>query len=309
MKLILSSQYSELLLLLNGLVVLLFFAAAKKKRQRAMSFGNYETLQKVAGDNFLKSAKVILIVQLLAITSLIIGLSSPALQKQAPTTDADYVIAIDSSASMLQADIKPTRLDAAKTASTTFIDSTTNSTRIGVISFSGKVKQHSGLQADKEKLKETVENISMGETAGTAIGDAIYSSSTLLLDSNKSRKVIIITDGRNNVGTSLNDSINFARQQNVSVNTIGIGSINATRTENSSRADFPNLDTSNLKKISNQTGGNFTTATSSQELKNSFTKIETSKIRKDLSLYFFMAGLILILVQWALGTTRYDILP
>ena len=69
MKLIFTNQYTELLLLANGLALLLFYAASQKKKQRAMKFGNYETLQKVAGKNFLSSSRIILAIKMLALTT------------------------------------------------------------------------------------------------------------------------------------------------------------------------------------------------------------------------------------------------
>jgi len=138
MKILLTDQYANIFLLVNGLALIFYLGAKKKKRQRAMKFGNYETLQKVAGKNFLKSSNIILITRMLALTVLIIGISNPVLVEEKASTDSDYVIALDSSSSMLSDDIEPTRFQAAKRASTGFIDQLGNSRSGFVLRRSGR---------------------------------------------------------------------------------------------------------------------------------------------------------------------------
>jgi len=281
-----------------------------------MKFGNYETLQKVAGKNFLKSSNILLVMKILALTSLIVGISQPVLEQEIPSTNSDYVLAVDASSGMLVSDIKPTRFKAAKTASKQFVDTLSNETDVGIVSFAGEVHRESGLTNNKPELKATVDDISTGTTAGTAIGDAIYASTSLLLGSNRSRTVILITDGRNNVGSSLNDSIEYAQTHNVTINTVGIGESNQSRQEfgiiqgeNASRAQYPNLDTESLYRVSNQTGGELVTVSNETSLRNAFFQFEETTVETDISRYFIFLALFLILTEWTLGTTKYSILP
>lgn len=317
MKLIFTSEYANLLLLANGLALIFYIGAKKKKKQRAMKFGNYETLQKVAGKNFLKSSNILLITRMLALTCLIIGVSNPVLQQQLPSTNTDYAVAIDSSSSMLASDMEPTRFQAAKSVSTDFVNQLSNQTEVGVISFAGEVNRHTEPVADKPLVKSRIENISIGDTAGTAIGDAIYAGSSMLIGGNQSKTVILITDGRNNVGSSINESAEFAETQNVTINAIGIGRANNTDEEefgivegnNASRADYPNLDTEELYHATNATGGKLVTVSDRVDLEKALLDFEQSTVRDDISIYFIFAALILMLIEWMLGTTRFSILP
>lgn len=318
MKLVFTSQYANLLLLVNGLAVLFYIAAKKKKRQRAITFGNYETLQKVAGKDFLKSSNIILIARIMALTALIIGISTPVLVEEVPSTGSDYVIAIDSSSSMLASDLEPTRLEAAKKVSRQFVDRLSEDVSAGVISFSGEVKKESAITSDSEDIKQSVSGIEMGQAAGTAIGDAIFTGSSMLLDSNRSRTLILVTDGRNNVGSSLNESIEYAVNQNVTVTAIGIGekqseddqdNFGTVNGVNASKAGFPNLDTRKLNRTVARTGGHLVTVTDRSGLKAAFLAFEKSEKRTDISIYFIFLALGLMLSEWILGTTRYSILP
>lgn len=316
-QLIFTDQYANILFLVNGLAVLFYIGAKKKKKQRAMKFGNYETLQKVAGKNFLKSSNVILVARLLALTALIIGISNPVIVREVPSTNADYVLAIDSSGSMLANDFEPDRLAAAKDVSKQFVNRLSDTVEMGVISFSGEVNKEVEITRDKENVREGIEGIRMGESAGTAIGDAIFTGSSMLIDSNRTRRLILVTDGRNNVGSSLNKSVRYAREHNVTVTAIGIGKteggeqdqFGTVNGQNASRADFPNLDTEKLNDTVQETGGRLITVTDRAELESAFLSFETSKRRTDISIYFIFLALGLMLGEWILGTTRYSILP
>lgn len=281
-----------------------------------MKFGNYETLQKVAGKNFLKSSNILLVMKMLALTALIIGISQPVLEQEIPSTDSDYVIALDSSTSMLASDIEPTRFQSAKTTSKQFVDELSNETDVGLISLAGEVNRESGLTSNKAELKAAIDNIETGSTAGTAIGDALYASSSLLIDSERARTVILITDGRNNVGSGINESIEYAQTHNVTINTVGIGEENRSteefgiiQGENASRAEYPNLDAESLYRVSNQTGGQLVTVSNETSLRNAFFQFEETTVETDLSRYFIFLALFLILTEWTLGTTKYSILP
>lgn len=310
MKLVFTNQYAELLLLVNGLAVLLYYAARKKKKQRAMKFGNYETLEKVAGKSFLSSNRIMLGLKMLALTSLIIGVSNPVLERQVPATGSDYVIAVDTSSSMLATDLDPSRLEAAKSVSREFTSRLSNSTEIGAVSFSGRINNETGLKSDKEEVRDFLSNLEVGEYAGTAIGDAIYSSVTMLMSSDENRTLILITDGVSNRGRSVNESVDYAVERDVRIDTIGIGSSNTSTSQgNESEIDYPNLNSDQLMEISEATGGNYSTVTSEQELEDALLDVDETTVRTDFSDPLIFLALILFLGEWALGTTRFDVLP
>lgn len=298
MQLVFTNTFFELILLFNGLAILLYYAARKKKKQRAMMFGNYRTLEKVAGEDFLKKNDLLLVLQILAMTSLFLAVSEPALEKEVTGANSDYVITLDSSATMLQQDYDPSRLGAAKQASKDFLKTLPNETEIGVISYSGKIDSQRELTNDREAVVESIDNASLGEEAGSAMADALISSSTLLLDSDENREVLLLSDGRNNVGTGVNESIRVANNQNVTINTIGIG-LNQSNEERWNRMNL----------IANRTGGNFTKVEQDQNIGESLIDLEKETTQENLTVHFIMIGLFMLLIKWSLGTTRYDILP
>lgn len=315
MELVFSYEYAPLLGLVLGLMFGITIYSRKMQKARAMRFGNYETLEKVAGGNFLRSGNLLTFVKLAAITSLIVGVSGPQLVQESSVADANYVIAIDSSSSMFTTDIEPTRFEAAKQISQGLIDEMTNETRVGLVSYSGSVDIVSEVSSDLEGIDLSIKNMSIGEEAGTGIGDAVVSSSTLIQNSSAPRKVVLITDGENNVGSSVNESIRFANTHNVSVYTIGLGTdqtgdqYGVIEGNNATRADFANLNEEELQRLSNSTGGESIFVTNNTEVEPGFVGIFEKEVSTDFSKFFIFLGAVLLIVEWVLKSTDFEVIP
>jgi hypothetical protein len=127
---------------------------------------------------------------------------------------------------------------------------------------------------------------------------------------------VLITDGRNNVGGSVDDALNLAESGNITIHTIGIGERNRSvenfgtvEGQNATNAVFPNLDTRQLSTIANRTGGNFVTATNNTALRDAVVDLEQTKQRTDISRYFIFLAAVILLLEWMLGSTKYSIIP
>lgn len=317
MRLVFTDQYLNILLLMNGLIILLYYGAKIKTKDRALKFGNYETLKKVSQDSLLKVSDVSLILRLLGFSLIVIGLSGPILVTEAPSSESSYVLAIDSSGTMTTTDIEPTRLEASKDLSKGFVGDLPNKSRVGLVSYSGDIDSRIELTNNNNDLLDNIDKISLGASAGTATGDAVIVASSLLGEVQENKKeIILITDGAQNVGASINESIEFARRRNVTVNTIGIGSQDGNRSVSVNReglegpsVSFPNLEEENLYRLSNSTGGSFTLVSDREEFETAFQTLKTEEIERDALKYFIFFGLGLLMIEWFLSNTRYRILP
>lgn len=317
MQLIFTDQYLNLLLLMNGLIILLYYGAKIKTKDRALKFGNYQTLKKVSKDKLLKISDISLFLRLLGFSMIIIGLSGPILVTEVPSADSSYVLAIDSSGTMTTPDIEPNRLEASKDLSREFVGGLPNRSMVGLVSYSGDIDSRIELTSNQEEIIGKIDEISLGATAGTATGDAVIVSSSLLGNVEEGGKeVILITDGTQNVGASINESIEFATRRNVTVNTIGIGSDGGDQNITVERgglegptADFPNLEEENLFELSNSTGGTFTIVSNREEFETAFQALKTEEVEREALKYFIFFGLSLLMLEWFLSNTRYRILP
>jgi Ca-activated chloride channel family protein len=297
-----------------ALLIAINIYTKKLQKARAMKFGNYETLKKVSGESFIQTSYLLEIIKLGGVSMLILGVSGPQLVQEENVADASYVIALDSSSSMFTSDISPTRFDSAKDIGTGIIDEMTNNTQLGIISYSGDVNVESEVSPNIGEERRSLRNVTIGDTAGTAIGDAIISSGTLL-ENQERKRIVLMTDGENNVGSSINESLRYAQNQNISIYTIGLGTnqsreqFGTVRGENASRADFPNLNVNQLRKLSNQTGGESVFVSENTEIEPEFVGIEREDIETDISNLFVFLGCLFLITEWALKSTGLEVIP
>ena len=157
-----------------------------------------------------------------------IGLSRPqigARLKEQEIKGAEIIIAIDVSNSMLAEDYSPNRLDRAKLAVSRLVDKLRDD-RIGLVIFAGTSFVQLPVTTDYVSAKMFLNTIDTGSIPiqGTAMGDAITTCiRSFSQQSDKSRAIILITDGENHE----DDPVAAAKQaaeMGIKVFTIGVGS-------------------------------------------------------------------------------------
>ncbi len=158
----------------------------------------------------------------------VIGLSRPqigAKLKEHETKGAEIMIALDVSNSMLAEDYSPNRLERAKLAISRLVDKLRDD-RIGLIVFAGNSFVQLPITTDYVSAKMFLNSISTESVPvqGTAIGEAINTAvRSFSAQSEKSRAVIIITDGENHEDDPV-EAAKQAAELGVRVFTIGVGS-------------------------------------------------------------------------------------
>jgi len=291
-------------------MVLAHYLSLRFTRRKALKFANFPAIEKITGRKVLSKNYTLLLLRLVTLCLLIFSVAGTTFWYEGQTTEMDFILAIDSSGSMLARDYEPNRMEAAKESAHLFIDNLPGKSRVGILSFAGVsfVKQRPS--SDMDSVRNSIDNISTELVGGTAIGSAIITSSNLLAESEKAKVLILLTDGQNNVGPSIDTAIGYANENHLTINTIGIG------TEEG--GDLPNLtfvsklDPVTLKLISNSTGGEYYEAKNKTALSDVYKEIALSSVQKlslNLSLYFLFMGLILLFVEWGLANTKYRTLP
>lgn len=202
----------------------------------------------------------------------------------------DIMMALDISGSMLAEDLKPNRLEAAKSISSEFVNSRPND-NIGLVVFSGESFTQCPLTTDKAALSQlfSVINEQMIQANGTAIGLGLASAVNRLKDSQaKSKVIILLTDGSNNTGEiDPMMASELAKTFGIRVYTIGVGT--------KGMAPYPfqtafgvqrqmvpvDIDEKTLTSISANTDGKYFRATDNKSLKEIYEnidKLEKTKI-------------------------------
>ena len=283
----------------------------KNTQKKALKFANFEAIARVTGNSFIKKNTFLLVFRITILTLVVLSVSGTSITYIGKTTESNYVLALDTSASMLVEDIKPNRFDASKETLKSFLDLLPRTTKVGLLTFSGINIIESPLESDLNKINNIIDNLKISEIAGTDIGNAIVTSSNVLISEKdeKSKVIVLITDGQSNIGVPVEEAVNYANKNNIIVNTIGIG------TEEGGSfigVDVKSkIDEGQLKQIAERTSGLYFGAETSEKLIDSLkqiTELNRRKISFDLSFSFLFLALILLFIEWGLINTKFKII-
>lgn len=244
----------------------------------------------------------------------------------------DIMLAMDVSTSMLAEDLKPNRIEAAKNVASEFISGRPDD-NIGLTIFAGEAFTQCPMTTDHTSLINLLQNVRTDIAArgliedGTAIGMGLANAVGRLKDSKtKSKVVILLTDGSNNMGDiSPLTAANIAKSFGIRVYTIAIGSktvapypvpVGGTVQYVNMRAD---VDVETLNEIAATAGGQFYRATNTAELKQIYkdidklekTKMDVKKFSKRYDAYqpFALAAFISMLLEMLLRLIVFRRIP
>lgn len=244
----------------------------------------------------------------------------------------DIMLAMDVSTSMLAEDLKPNRIEAAKSVAAEFISDRPDD-NIGLTIFAGEAFTQCPMTTDHASLINLLQNVRTDIAArglindGTAIGMGLANAVGRLKNSKtKSKVVILLTDGSNNMGDiSPLTAAEIAQSLGIRVYTIAIGSktmapypmhVGGTVQYVNMRAD---VDVKTLGEIAATANGHFYRATNTAELKKIYkdidklekTKIDVKKFSKRYDAYqpFAIAALLSMLLEILLRLTVLRRIP
>ena len=217
-----------LLIFLIPVFFLLYDLVLKLRRRRIRKFGDEKLVSQLMPSYAKGKAWVRLVIFSIGFLFFAVGLSRPqigAKLKEHETKGAEIMIVLDVSNSMLAEDYSPNRLERAKLAISRLVDKLRDD-RIGLIVFAGNSFVQLPVTTDYVSAKMFLNSISTDSVPvqGTAIGDALNTAMrSFSAQSEKSRAIIIITDGENHE----DDPVAVAKQaaeMGVRVFAIGVGS-------------------------------------------------------------------------------------
>ena len=221
------AQYLVLIFLIPFFFILQALVL-KLRRRRIRRFGDEELVRQLMPSYSVSRIWVNLTLFSIGFFFFVIGLSRPqigAKLKEHETKGAEIMIALDVSNSMLAEDYSPNRLERAKLAISRLVDKLRDD-RIGLIVFAGNSFVQLPITTDYVSAKMFLNTISTGSVPiqGTAIGEAINTAiRSFSAQSEKSRAIIIITDGENHEDDPVAAAAQAA-EMGVRVFTIGVGS-------------------------------------------------------------------------------------
>ena len=244
----------------------------------------------------------------------------------------DIMLVMDVSTSMLAEDLKPNRMEAAKSVAAEFISVRPND-NIGLTIFAGEAFTQCPMTTDHASLLNLLHTVRTDIAArgiisdGTAIGMGIANAVSRLKDSKaKSKVAILLTDGSNNMGDiSPLTSAQIAKSFGIRVYTIGVGTNKVAPypmpvAGGTQYVNIPvEIDTKTLDNIARTTDGSFYRATNNRELSRIYkdidklekTKMDVKRFSRRYEAYqpFALALFIVLLAEILLRTVVLRRIP
>ena len=229
-----------LLLLLPALVAAYIWLLRRRKKF-VVRYSSLSLVREAAGKSSVWRRHVPFILFLLALTSLVFALTRPTAEVVVPSNRATIILAMDVSLSMCSTDIPPNRMEAAKDAALSFVESRERGTKIGIVAFAGFAELVQAPTDDQTVLSNAIQYLTVARR--TAIGSAILRSLDAIAELDERvlpvdlaapdanapvaelvpHIIVLLTDGSSNAGPSPFLAANEAIERGVRVYTIGFG--------------------------------------------------------------------------------------
>lgn len=302
--------YLWFFLSLPALIVVHFYTLRYAKGH-AFEFANFAALARVARVPVISKNLTLLVIRMFTLSCIILAVSGTIVWYSGLSSGRDFVLAVDVSSSMLASDYEPNRLEAAKAAALSFLDNVPAQTRVGVVNFAGTAFVALRPTDDFLKVKDAVNALEVQRVGGTDIGEAIVTSSNLVSSEDKGNVVILLTDGRSNVGVAPFEAVNYANDNHVAVYTIGVGTEKGGVLEGVESVVL-SLDEPILQEIASRTSAKYYRAENADELSKAYKEIadvSVQSISLDLTIPLVLVALLASLTDWFLVNTRYRRIP
>jgi Ca-activated chloride channel family protein len=263
------------------LVVILALAAVYialqfRRSKFAIRISSAAMLDKVAPNRAGWRRHVVAALYLVGLAGLVVAYAQPVATEQVPRERSTIVVAIDTSLSMMATDVAPSRLEAAQTAATEFVEGLPEQLNVALIGFAGTAQLLVPPTQNREAVVRAIDNLELKEA--TAIGDAVKLAVEVIDDQAQQTEeglpdatVVLISDGETTVGLPSSEAIPLAQESGVAINTIAYGTPDGVITVDEDgdgigqTAPVP-VNTTELATIAEETGGVARTAESAGDL-------------------------------------------
>jgi Ca-activated chloride channel family protein len=249
-----------------------------------------------------------------ALALLVVGLAQPTQEVPTASESRIVMLAIDTSASMQATDVAPSRLEAAVEAATTFVDDMPADIEVGLVSFSSSAQLDVAPTLDHDEVTSSLSQLQ--PSGGTASGDAIVGSLRAIQlarsaagvpsgSAGPSASIVLLADGDQQSGVSLDAAAGLAKREGVPVSTITFGTADGTVTLSSGLVVPVPPDPAAMAAVAQETGGQAFDAASIDELNTVYSQIQgdigTVDLQSPLWPWFIGIAFLMLLTASAAG--------
>jgi len=222
------SQLLWLLLVVPPALALFFWWGERVRQKLLAQFIESRLLASLTVGLSLTRRKIRFGLVILAAAFLIIALARPQRGfdlEEVEQRGLDIVVAVDTSKSMLTADIAPDRLERAKLAALELMQKA-GTDRMGLVAFAGDAFLECPLTVDNTAFQQSVQalNVNSIPQGGTALAAAINTAQTAFKENGHYKVLVLLTDGEDNDSEAgALEAAQSAAKAGLKIFTIGIG--------------------------------------------------------------------------------------
>jgi Ca-activated chloride channel family protein len=327
-----------LVLLLSLPVFVVLYIRMQQRRQKlAASYGQFGLRQEAAGHQLGMRRHIPRAFFLVGLMLLMLAMARPQAAVSLPRVEGTVMLAFDVSGSMAADDLKPTRMEAAKTAARDFIEHQPSSVQIGIVAFSDSGFTVQAPTNDQEAILATIDRLA--PERGTSLGQGILTSLDVItgqagqspqVDANVSSTppptptpvpegtyapavIVLLTDGENNENPDPLDGAQTAADRGVRIYTVGIGSAAGTTLDINGFRVHTQLNETMLQQIAHMTHGAYYHAENEQDLRAIYDNLDTQLVIKpektEITSIFAGASILALLIGGTFSLLWFSRLP
>ncbi|MDX2145490.1 MAG: VWA domain-containing protein [Rhodospirillaceae bacterium] len=335
----LSAELLWLLLLVPALPAL-YVLALRRRKPDALRFPDMDLIKQAAAGRKAWRRHVPPALLFLALIVMFLAVARPSAILTLPSERAVVVLAIDVSGSMRAADVPPNRMTVAKEAARAFVAEQPRTTRVGLVAFSTSAMIAQDPTIVRDDVLAAIDNLRPQRFTAVGSGlvaslQAIFPDDPLDLSrlssartelqpaplgapkvkeaepefqpvppgSNTSAVIVLLSDGRTNVGVEPLDAARLAADRGIRVFTVGFGTAEGGNVDFGGGWMRTQLDEETLKAIAEMTGGKYFNAKTEADLKSAYETLTTQFVAetKRTEVTAFGAALALVLFVLAVG--------
>lgn len=304
------------------LAAVLYLLAERRRAASVERFGNPALWPNAVDRSPGRMRHVPAALLLAALALLVLALAKPNAALSVPREEANVVLALDVSRSMLAEDVLPTRLAAAKSTAAAFAEEVPEKFSIGLVAFATRATVSLPTTTDRQALYDALAAVRSGE--GTSVGEAIQRAIQLAAGSPVApdgpgapqldpppAAILLISDGaQTQQGVQPAQAASQARRLGIPIFTVALGTPNGIVERTLPGGFLERIrvppDPKALKTIADVSGGKFFTATDRESLAAVYESLrsrlgeETKQI--EVSAAFAGGGALLLVVSLLAGS-------
>jgi Ca-activated chloride channel homolog len=254
----------------------------------------------------------------LALAVLALALARPHATVAVPVQRASVVLVTDVSRSMQATDVAPSRLDAARSAASAFLDGVPAELRVGAVAFS--TTPHSVVPPEHDRARVRAHLASLDADGSTATGEALAQALELLETPERRERtrrppaaVVLLSDGKTTIGRSPVDVARDARAAGVPVYTVSLGTDEGVVTSDSGGILPVPPDPETMAEIAETSRGDSFDVAEAEELDAIYerlgSEIATREDTREITAGFAAGGMVLLAGAAALSLRAAGRLP